>query len=125
MRFTVQTRPLLAPQVGGASGAVLAWDLRWQRQPLVLAAPHAHAPTTRGAPPSMAVESGVRQVRFDRLAQYSTAALGAGEQGALPPIMLSTEDGQLALAGAGGGCAGLRKAGACIFSEFDTTIGDL
>ncbi|GAQ90182.1 hypothetical protein KFL_006090080 [Klebsormidium nitens] len=109
--------------VGGASGAVLMWDLRWQRQPLVLAAPPARAPAARAGSPSLVVESGVRQVRFDRVAHLSTAALGVAEQGALPPVMLSTEDGQLALAGAGEACRLMRDIFSISSFDVDSEFG--
>ncbi|CAM6102806.1 unnamed protein product [Calypogeia fissa] len=78
--------------VGGSGGAVYAWDLRWQQEPVALAGPA--APKGRYPTGGLIVESEVWEVKFDPLLQSAAHSV---ESGKIPPVMICSEDGVLAL----------------------------
>lgn len=69
----------------------MVWDLRWQQEPIALAGPSAKGQASGG----LVSESEVWQVKYDT---WSPLAAGRGtESGKLPPVMMCSEDGVLAV----------------------------
>lgn len=77
-------------KVGGAGGTVLAWDLRRQNELLTLAG----RGLKTGAPPI--AEGEVWNVKLDPALQG-----GQGESAKIPPVLMCSEDGILAVIEAG------------------------
>ncbi|MCO5553517.1 hypothetical protein L7F22_007039 [Adiantum nelumboides] len=80
--------------VGGSDGCVLAWDLRWQKEPIQLCG---SADLTGQPLGDTMVESDVWEVKFDHLSFSGTSALSSK----IPPIMFCSEDGILGVVEAG------------------------
>ncbi|XP_010268503.1 PREDICTED: nuclear pore complex protein NUP43 [Nelumbo nucifera] len=74
---------------GGSSGTVFAWDLRWQKQPVLLSG---IVPGETVVSPS---ESEVWEVQFDCYMQSAT--IGNISSGQILPVMMCSEDGILAV----------------------------
>lgn len=79
-------------KVGGSGGAVYAWDLRWQQEPIALAGPAASK--SRHPMGGLIVESEVWEAKYDALLQSAGHGVESGKS---PPVMVCSEDGILAL----------------------------
>ncbi|KAL5980335.1 hypothetical protein ACLOJK_028243 [Asimina triloba] len=77
--------------VGGSSGTVFAWDLRWQHQPILLSG----VGLDEGI--QAASESEVWEVQYDSFMQSSNAGTSASTR--ILPVMMCSEDGILAVLG--------------------------
>jgi hypothetical protein len=75
--------------VGGSSGAIFAWDLRWPQQPIPLSGVGLH----ETAEP--VCESEVWEVLFDNYTQSSDIISAASTR--ILPVMMCSEDGILAI----------------------------
>lgn len=76
--------------VGGSSGTVLTWDLRWQQQPIVLSA------VGQNGTSQPAAESEVWEVQYDNHTQ-SSSVISAASSSKISPAMICSEDGILAV----------------------------
>eukprot|EP01018_Ginkgo_biloba_P013956 Gb_37942 [translate_table: standard] len=76
--------------VGGSSGSLFAWDLRWQQEPIPLAGIGSSNRQIAG----VLSESEVWEVKYDHYTQ--SAGLGAVSS-KIPPVMMCSEDGILAV----------------------------
>ncbi|GBG61632.1 hypothetical protein CBR_g22430 [Chara braunii] len=118
--------------VGCSGGSVVAWDLRWQQEPLVLVGPLQQSSQRRRSSSGSSIkrhsagqqtelliaEGDVWEVRFDSLAQGGVrAGVFDTDRNKLPPVMMCSEDGVLALAG--GGEALELYVGSCAINTFD------
>ncbi|KAI5063214.1 hypothetical protein GOP47_0021761 [Adiantum capillus-veneris] len=80
--------------VGGSDGTVLAWDLRWQKEPIQLCG----SSDLRGQPlGGTMAESDVWDVKFDSFSFSRSSVLSSK----IPPIMMCSEDGILGVVEAG------------------------
>ncbi|XP_058067803.1 nuclear pore complex protein NUP43 [Magnolia sinica] len=75
--------------VGGSSGTLFAWDLRWQQQPILLSGVGVDETT------HAASESEVWEVQYDSFMQSSNA--GTASSARILPVMICSEDGILAV----------------------------
>ncbi|XP_077222768.1 transducin/WD40 repeat-like superfamily protein [Tasmannia lanceolata] len=75
--------------VGGSSGTVFAWDLRWQKQPIILSG----IGLNEAAPPPS--ESEVWEVQYDSHMLSSNTVSSTSAR--ILPIMMCSEDGILAV----------------------------
>ncbi|CAA7398650.1 unnamed protein product [Spirodela intermedia] len=73
---------------GGSSGAVFAWDLRWQKQPVLLSG--AGLGQQRQSP----CESEVWEIQYDSLIQTGFSSTPSAK---ILPVMICSEDGVLAV----------------------------
>ena len=80
---------LVVIKVGGSNGAVMAWDLRWQQEPVQLSGSFNVKGQFIGD--SMA-ESDVWNVRFD---PFTLAGGSSAMSSKVPPAMMCSEDGIL------------------------------
>ncbi|KAH7414853.1 hypothetical protein KP509_14G014000 [Ceratopteris richardii] len=80
--------------VGGSNGVVLAWDLRWQKEPIQLCG----ISDLRGQPVTESmVESDVWEVKFDPFSLSGSSSMSSK----VPPVMICSEDGILGVLEAG------------------------
>ncbi|KAJ7541630.1 hypothetical protein O6H91_10G067700 [Diphasiastrum complanatum] len=78
--------------IGGSAGSVLAWDLRWQQEPIQLVGDNARGKgNLLGAPP---IESDVWEVKYDHFSPFSGHSADTGKAS---PVMVCSEDGVLAV----------------------------
>eukprot|EP00250_Pteridium_aquilinum_P010533 c19456_g1_i1 orf=471-1592(+) len=80
--------------VGGSNGIVLAWDLRWQKEPLQLCGSSDLKGQFLG---DSMVESDIWEVKFDPFSPPGSNAMSSK----IPPIMMCSEDGILGVVEAG------------------------
>ncbi|KAL2635998.1 hypothetical protein R1flu_007477 [Riccia fluitans] len=83
--------------IGGSEGYVYAWDLRWQQAPIPLNG-HAMQNGRGHLLGDSLVESEVWEVKYDPLLQLAGHMT---ESGKIPPVMMCSEDGILAVLDSG------------------------
>lgn len=73
-------------KMGGSSGTIFAWDLRWQQQPIMLSGPGLGG---TGQSPS---ESEVWEVQYD---SHTLSSSTSAPPAKVLPVMMCSEDGIL------------------------------
>ncbi|GLJ15396.1 hypothetical protein SUGI_0252720 [Cryptomeria japonica] len=76
--------------VGGSSGLVFAWDLRWQQEPI----PLVDTGSSSRKISELLSESEVWEVKFDHYTQSTSFGAASSK---IPPVMMCSEDGILAV----------------------------
>ncbi|XP_047311375.1 nuclear pore complex protein NUP43 [Impatiens glandulifera] len=79
--------------VGGSSGSVFAWDIRWSQQPVMLSGYAAGGESSFSA----ASESEVWQVQYDNYSRSSSNISNVSSSSQILPAMICSEDGILAV----------------------------
>lgn len=97
---------------GGSCGTVFAWDLRWQKQPIILS-----GAGTGGSPTSYSLpQSEVWEIQYDTFSRSSNFANSSSSR--VLPVMVCSEDGILAVIEEGKEAVEL-MAEPCAINNFD------